>query len=206
MVCTNLNCGWKGVLLLSLGLPFLVPAASAAMVAMSAHTMVIGGDGRLLASGSNIYGQLGVGDVYTRGTFCPSQGPGLWLDVWAGPRATFAKMVDGSLWACGSTGSGMLGVGEPLTGDGKSFLRVGTDNNWSEVSVGERHGIGRKTNGSLWVWGYGPSGQLGLGANSSNQSSPIQLGTDTDWLGFDAGNSYNLAVKTDGSLWSWGCL
>ncbi|GAA5124192.1 hypothetical protein GCM10023212_23650 [Luteolibacter yonseiensis] len=81
---------------------------------------------------------------------------------------------------------------------------MGTDNDWLDVSIGERHGIGRKTNGSLWVWGYGPSGQLGLGPDFSYQISPIQLGTDTGWLGFDAGNSFNVAIKADGSLWSWG--
>ena len=37
-----------------------------------------------------------------------------------------------------------------------------------------------KTDGTMWAWGNGPGGQLGQ--NSMTQySSPIQVGTDTNW-------------------------
>jgi hypothetical protein len=64
----------RQILLFSLGLFFPVNVITAGIVALSNHTMVIGADGRLIASGPNMGGQLGVGDVFTRRTFCPPLG------------------------------------------------------------------------------------------------------------------------------------
>jgi alpha-tubulin suppressor-like RCC1 family protein len=55
----------------------------------------------------------------------------------------------------------------------------------------------------LHSWGSGDSGRLGLG-NTSYYSSPKQVGALTDWLKTSAGGEFSLAVKTDGTLWSWG--
>jgi len=44
---------------------------------------------------------------------------------------------------------------------------------------------------------------LGLG-DTTNRSSPVQVGGLTTWLTVSAGNYYSLATKTDGTLWSWG--
>ena len=55
----------------------------------------------------------------------------------------------------------------------------------------------------LWSWGRNTNGQLGLG-NTTNYSSPIQVGALTTWLNVSAGQAHSLAAKTDGTLWSWG--
>ena len=60
--------------------------------------------------------------------------------------------------------------------------------------------------GTLWGWGSFYSGSLGL--NQSNipvvyLSSPTQV-PGTNWHRIQAGGYANVAVKTDGSLWSWG--
>jgi alpha-tubulin suppressor-like RCC1 family protein len=61
-----------------------------------------------------------------------------------------------------------------------------------------------KTDGTLWSWGYNGGGQLGLG-NKTNYSSPKQVGGLTNWSAISGnGQSHCLAVKTDGTLWSWG--
>ena len=38
----------------------------------------------------------------------------------------------------------------------------------------------------------------------ANQNLPTQIGTDNDWLTVSAGTIHTLAVKTNGTLWSWG--
>ena len=55
----------------------------------------------------------------------------------------------------------------------------------------------------LWSWGGGVQGTLGLG-DVINRSSPVQVGSLTNWKQASAGSSQSLAVKTDGTLWSWG--
>jgi len=54
----------------------------------------------------------------------------------------------------------------------------------------------------LYSWGAGTSGALGLG-NTTNYSSPKQVGTLTTWSDITAGGSSTAAIK-GGALWSWG--
>ena len=68
-----------------------------------------------------------------------------------------------------------------------------------------------KSNGTLWAWGNNIQGGLGQN-NTTKYSSPVQVGSDTTWSGYDlddnklaTGNGSGcLAIKTDGTLWSWG--
>ena len=57
----------------------------------------------------------------------------------------------------------------------------------------------------MWSWGINDYGQLGLG-NTTNYSSPKQVGVLTSWLKVSAGEYGQgvVAVKSNGTLWSWG--
>ena len=55
----------------------------------------------------------------------------------------------------------------------------------------------------LYAWGRGIQGQLGLG-NSTSYSSPVSVGSLTNWLQVSGGYAFYAAVKTDGTLWTWG--
>ena len=76
--------------------------------------------------------------------------------------------------------------------------------NWKTVAAGVGFSIGIKTNGTLWAWGRNDVGQLGNGAISWINYTPIQLGTATNWESVSCGYQHTVAVRTDGSLWSWG--
>jgi alpha-tubulin suppressor-like RCC1 family protein len=59
----------------------------------------------------------------------------------------------------------------------------------------------------LYAWGVGNGGALGFAAGYV--SSPVQVGTLTNWSviaigGYDTTSSCSSSVKTDGTLWSWG--
>ena len=55
----------------------------------------------------------------------------------------------------------------------------------------------------LWSWGYNDYGQLGQG-DTTNLSSPKQIGALTTWSALASGFWSTVATKTDGTLWSWG--
>jgi len=75
---------------------------------------------------------------------------------------------------------------------------------WRMVSAGENFSLGIKMDGTLWGWGQN-SNKLGLGlGNLADQNLPVQIGTANDWATVSAGNVHSLAVKTNGTLWSWG--
>ena len=110
--------------------------------------------------------------------------------------------VSGTLWAWGENAVGQLGLGDTI--DRSTPVQVGTDTNWKAVSAGGGYyTLALKTDGTLWAWGENAVGQLGLG-DTIDRSTPVQVGTDTNWKAVSAGGDHTLALKTDGTLWVWG--
>ena len=135
-----------------------------------------------------------------------------WLRVSVGREHALAVKTDGTLWAWGSNTNGACG--DPV-GGGNSPKQVGTNTNWNLISAGVNTSLATKTDGTLWSWGSNNQGALGLNLTSSNvtpsntqhRSSPVQVGTNTNWSKIANGTSglpAGMATKTDGTLWTWG--
>ena len=77
--------------------------------------------------------------------------------------------------------------------------------NWSFIEAGRFTGFAIKTDGTLWAWGNGDRGTLGLNTEN-NYSSPKQVGLLTNWktVSNNTVSQATFATKTDGTLWSWG--
>jgi alpha-tubulin suppressor-like RCC1 family protein len=56
---------------------------------------------------------------------------------------------------------------------------------------------------NLYAWGRNVRGQLGLG-DTTARSSPVQIGSLTNWKDVACGSGFTIAVKTDNTLWAWG--
>tara|TARA_R110000868_G_scaffold121335_1_gene321820 strand:+ start:5613 stop:6773 length:1161 start_codon:yes stop_codon:yes gene_type:complete len=169
------------------------------------YTIAVKTDGTLWGWGQNLSGNLGLGN--TTYAFSSPQQIGS-LTNWAKPivnadaTSTFAVKTDGTLWAWGSNTSGGLGLGN--TTDYSSPKQVGALTNWSTTSSAYAYGmVAIKTDGTLWTWGANNSGQLGLG-NTTNYSSPKQVGASSTWSKSFATFNASFAIKTDGTLWSCG--
>ena len=162
-------------------------------------------DGTLWSWGRNYRYGLGLGDSTNRSSPVQIGSATNWLKIAAGSYHAFAINTSGSLYGWGSIQFGQVGHGysNPNAGGGEPAPSqiAGT---WSEVSASStRHSLGIKSNGTLWAWGGGYAQALGLG-NTTNYSSPVQVGALTTWIGIAAGQYNNLAAKTDGTLWAWG--
>ena len=103
-------------------------------------------------------------------------------------------------WGLNSVGQ----LGQNNTNNLSSPVQVGSLTTWSVTSCGRDHALAVKTDGTLWVWGSNGSGQLGLNFVSGYRSSPVQVGTATDWSAVSGGYFCSFAIKTGGTLWSWG--
>lgn len=78
-----------------------------------------------------------------------------------------------------------------------------TVNGWASISCGFAHTAALKTDGSLWAWGDGDNGQLGLGG-TAEKNSPVRVDPGSTWKSVSCGYDYTLAIKSNGSLWAWG--
>ncbi len=136
-------------------------------------------------------------------TFSQAGSTGCWRIISAGENFSLAIKTDGTLWGWGQN-SNKLGLGLGNLADQNLPVQIGTDNDWLTVSAGYVHSLAVKTNGTLWSWGNGQFGQLGNGVFNSATPNVTQVGTANDWLEVSAGNRFSLAIKTNGTLWSWG--
>ena len=161
-------------------------------------------DGTLWSWGYNTYGYLGLGDTIKRSSPVQVGTLAAWSTIGSGKTSAFAIKTDGTLWSWGGYSGGVLGLGVSYV-DRSSPTQVGTLATWSQIKGGRApFSLALKTDGTLWSWGRGNGGQLGLGTYAVNHSSPVQVGTLTTWSQITAGEYVALAIKTDGTLWSWG--
>ncbi len=161
----------------------------------------------LYAWGEGDKGVLGDGTVVNKSS--PVQIGNLinWAEISTGSQHVLSVKTDGTLWAWGYGNGGRLGNNS--TNDRSSPIQVGALTNWSQVSGGKYTSSAVKADGTLWTWGRRDQGQLGNNQSSTagvSINSPIQIGSDTNWQSVAmAGNGrHTLAIKTTGSLWSWG--
>jgi alpha-tubulin suppressor-like RCC1 family protein len=137
-------------------------------------------NGTLWAWGRNNEGALGNDTVVSRSSPVQIGSLSDWAQVSAGSQYCLAIKTNGTLWAWGFNSSwGNLGDGTRV--DRSSPVQVGALSNWSKVTASLfSYSLAVKTNGTLWAWGRGADGALGIGS-TTNRSSPVQIGSLTDW-------------------------
>jgi alpha-tubulin suppressor-like RCC1 family protein len=116
---------------------------------------------------------------------------------------TAAIKTDGTLWVWGNGGNGRLGTNDIISRS-SPVQTVSGGTNWKQVSVGLGFSAAIKTDGTLWLWGIGANGQIGL-STTINYSSPVQtVSGGSNWKQVSLGCVNSAAIKTDGTLWLWG--
>ena len=166
-------------------------------------TAAIKTDGTLWTWGGSNLGTIGLAEPLANRTFSPVFVSSTFKEVSVGYVSyTMAINTDGSLWAWGNNNSYYLGDGTTTNRIIPTKNTADTTTNWKKLSSNS-HTMGIKTDGTLWGWGIGTTGRIGNN-NTSGDSVPIQIGTDTNWADVAAGSINTVAIKTDGTLWTWG--
>jgi alpha-tubulin suppressor-like RCC1 family protein len=84
-----------------------------------------------------------------------------------------------------------------------SFSIITFSQTSTTVATGSNHTLAVNDDGTLWAWGENSNGQLGTGT-TNDTSSPIQIGSDTNWHHVGATFNRSFGIKSDGTLWAWG--
>ena len=113
---------------------------------------------------------------------------------------SYAGADPGHLFMWGNNGEGQLGQSD-LANRSSPIQVPGV---WQYLSCSKKVLAGIKSDGTLWTWCENGQGQLGLN-DRTERSSPCQVGTNPDWAMVRSNHDGHIAaVKTDGTIWSWG--
>jgi len=120
------------------------------------------------------------------------------------------QWINDDLFLWGSdNGAGALGNNVSFSDISTPITTFAGGSNWKQLSCAYDHAAAIKMDGTLWVWGSGQLGQLGLnyvpGAVMFNRSTPVTTfaGGNT-WKQVSTTDRRTAAIKNDGTLWIWG--
>jgi len=172
------------------------------------HYLAVTSDGEMWSWGGNDFGQGGQNTRVADGISSPTQigSDTTWNHGSHGDDKSLAVKTDGTLWSWGYNNNGGLGqnnnttYSSPVQIPGTTWATA-----YGSLYAGAQSQCSIKTDGTLWTWGKGFDGVLGLNEPSNTQySSPVQI-PGTTWKQIDiASQTRASAIKTDGTLWSWG--
>lgn len=177
------------------------------LAACGNSSYAVNATGKAWAWGSNGYGQLGDASYTSRSIpvgIDTSTGLTSIKSITPGALHAMALTTDESIWAWGSNNNGRLGTGnytsstKPIKINGL-FLAKG-------LGAGSHHSLAVSTAGQVWSWGYNNYGQLGLNSTTTS-NAPVLTSAGTDWSALvrvSGGGDYSTALKSDGSVWTWG--
>jgi alpha-tubulin suppressor-like RCC1 family protein len=161
-------------------------------------------DGTLWLWGRNSFGGIGDSTLDTKSTPVTTFSGGTnWKQVSCGGVFTAAIKTDGTLWLWGYNLFGGLGD-NTLTNRSTPVTTFAGGTNWKQVSSGGYHTAAIKTDGTLWTWGYNARGELGDSTLVTKSTPVTTFAGGTNWKQVSGGDSHTAAIKTDGTLWTWG--
>lgn len=170
---------------------------------------------------------LGLGHHRPSSAFTLVAVPGLTnvIKAAAGNGCSFAVLSDGRLLSWGwNSGTGRLGT-TPLSTlevtaswgpNSNTPVPVVTKFDAADVSSQEEHVLALARDGSVYAWGRGNKGQLGIGpmpvikfkthtpAAMTYVPFPVRVPDLTDVVAISAGRTHSLALLKDGTIQAWG--
>jgi hypothetical protein len=168
------------------------------------HVLAIKQDGSLWGWGENGSGELGLGDYTDRLKAVRIGTRNDWVKVFAGFERSFALTSDGKLWCWGNNAWGALGDGS--SADRNIPAKLDSTLKFDTVAAGSFHTLAITKSRKMYAWGRNNYSQIGdpVFVNQFTVNKPQKIGTDSSWAMVAAGGYHSVALKNDGTIWTWG--
>ena len=159
------------------------------------HTLLLKRDGSLWGTGSNEWGQIGLGTLDESRAFRLIEGS----DVKGVSSSLFHTLYwkeDGSLWGMGNDSDGeLMRNGQPPARNPVKLV----DDKVLWAAAGPRTTFFALSDGSVWAVGRNHKGQLGDGSTKS-RNDPVKIFND-GILAIAPTEEFTAFLKADGSVW-----
>ncbi|WP_197370913.1 RCC1 domain-containing protein [Streptomyces clavuligerus] len=160
-------------------------------------------NGTVQAWGGNDKGQLGNGTTTDQGFPAMVAGLSGISEIAAGGDHALA-VHGGRVMSWGGNGKGQLAAGA-ATDPTKTPVVVQSLTRVKDVGAGCAFSVALGQDGTLWSWGAGAKGQLGLGAaNLTDHNTPQQVKGVSDIAAIAVGCEHVLALTSTGKVKAWG--
>lgn len=124
------------------------------------------------------------------------------VSIVGGYSYTVFLSKNGDVYAMGSNLFGTLGDGTYQ--DSSIPVKVLGLSGVTKISTRSEHVLALKANGTVWAWGRNNCGELGNGTSGTHSNRAVQVSGLTNVIEIAAGEDFSLALKKDGTVWSWG--
>jgi alpha-tubulin suppressor-like RCC1 family protein len=120
-----------------------------------------------------------------------------------------AAIRDAGLLAWGRNNKGQVGLGAANTTANPTPTVIAGPPALATVAFSQNASLAVATDGSVWAWGDGANGQLGLGTSTdgtldtADQHAPVQL-PNTLAVTAARGYRHSMILKADGTVWTFG--
>lgn len=143
-------------------------------------------------------------NIYSYRRYRPAKMDGLAniMAVSSGMCFTLALGGDGTVWSWGRNEYSQLGTpsGDFRATPGRVMALTGV----TKIAAGAYHSLALMNDGTVWAWGYNHEGQLGNGSWGNCDFWPQPVYGLTGVRDIAAGRSHSVALKSDGTVWTWG--
>lgn len=157
---------------------------------------------KLYSWGQNDNGQLGTGNRSNSRIPSLTQGNKDWVKISGGEFHAIGLTKDGEIYTWGRNNYGQMGIGTKSFSPTPTPTKVGTKNNWVNITSGYNYCLAVNSSGEVYSWGQNNYGQLGLG-NDSLQESPQKINL-SGVNQISAGAYHTFAILENGDVYSWG--
>jgi uncharacterized repeat protein (TIGR01451 family) len=179
-----------------------------AISAGGGHLLMLKSDKTVWAVGGNSRGQLGDGTTTNQPFPVQVNGLSNVTHIGAGgDEFSLALKEDGTVWGWGINFNGQLGPGGGSTNfdPHPTPLQVtGLPAGITNIATGQGHCLALANDGTVWGWGSDSNFQAGQGTGVSDNRTPKQISNFGSVAAIAAGVDHSVALKTDGSVWTWG--